>query len=155
MWTCPKCGEQLEEQFAGSCWKCANDGVELVATQFVGIHESVDDVMLSTTPFVPAHKIKKHVGLVSGGAIIGANVFSDMFASVTDIVGGRSGSYEGKLRDAQQIALTEMALEAKSKGGNAIVGIDLDYESIRGTMLMVAVCGTAVVVEPEEAAMKA
>ncbi len=103
MWTCPQCGERLEEQFAGSCWKCA----------------------------------------------------SDMFASVTDIVGGRSDSYEGKLRDAQQIALTKMALEAKSKGGNAIVGIDLDYESIRGTMLMVAVCGTAVVVEPEEASMKA
>lgn len=139
----------MEDQFAGSCWKCANDGVEIATTPFMGVHESVDDVALSTTPFIPAHKIKKYVGLVSGAAIIGANVFSDMFASITDVVGGRSGSYERKLREAQQVAITEMALEAKARGSNAIVGIDIDYENLRGTMLMVAVCGTAVVVEPD------
>jgi uncharacterized protein YbjQ (UPF0145 family) len=147
MWVCPDCGEEMEDQFEGMCWKCANEGVELV-TSVVGFHQSVTDVILSTTPFIPSHRIEKSLGVVSGEAIIGANVFSDMLASVTDVVGGRSGSYENKLKHARQIAMTEMALEAKAKGGNGIVGISMSYESIRGTMLMVAVWGTAVISIP-------
>ncbi|HYX71644.1 MAG TPA: YbjQ family protein [Nitrososphaera sp.] len=138
----------MEDQFAGSCWKCANEGVEMV-TSALGHHQSVADVILSTTPFIPNHKIKKSLGIVSGEAIIGANVFSDMLASVTDIVGGRSGSYENRLKYAREVAITQMALEAKAEGGNAIVGISLSYESVRGTMLMVAAYGTAVVSIPE------
>jgi uncharacterized protein YbjQ (UPF0145 family) len=148
MWVCPDCGEEMEDQFEGACWKCANEGVEMVVSAG-GVHSSVADVILSTTPFIPNHSIKKSLGVVSGEAIIGANVFSDMLASVTDVVGGRSGSYENKLRHARQIAITEMALEAKAKGGNGIVGINMNYESIRGTMLMVAVWGTAVISIPE------
>jgi uncharacterized protein YbjQ (UPF0145 family) len=138
----------MEDQFEGACWKCANEGVELVPSP-AGFHQSVADVILSTTPFVPNHNIKKSLGVVSGEVIIGANVFSDMLASVTDIVGGRSGSYESKFKHARQIAIIEMALEAKAKGGNAVVGINMSYESIRGTMLMVAIWGTAVISIPE------
>ena len=98
----------------------------------VGHHQSVADLTLSTTPFIPNHNIKKSLGIVSGEAIIGANVFSDMLADGRDIVGGRSGSYENKLKYAREVTMTQMALEAKANGGNAIVGIHLNYESIRG-----------------------
>lgn len=148
MWTCQECGEQLEDQFAGSCWKCANDGVEIVKSA-LGRHRSVADVSLSTTPFIPNHAIKKSLGIVSGEAIVGANVFSDILAGVRDIVGGRSGSYENKLKYAREVAMTQMALEAKAKGANGIVGVNLSYEGIGDSMLMVAAYGTAVLSVPE------
>jgi uncharacterized protein YbjQ (UPF0145 family) len=90
-------------------------------------------------------------GMVSGDAILGANIFRDFFASVRDIVGGRSASYEAELRRAKEIALQEMENEAAALGANAVVGVDLDYETIGigqgGNMLMVSVSGTAVLVE--------
>lgn len=106
-------------------------------------------MLLSTTPSIDGHTIHEYKGVVTGEAILGANVFRDLFASIRDIVGGRSASYERVLKDARDMALTEIAEEARRLGANAVVGIDLDYETIGsgGSMLMVSASGTAVVVE--------
>jgi uncharacterized protein YbjQ (UPF0145 family) len=106
-------------------------------------------MILSTTNTIEGRKAVKYLGLVSGDAILGANIFRDFFASVRDIVGGRSAAYEKELRKAKNIALDEMQEQAKSLGANAIVGIDIDYETIgtNSSMLMVSANGTAVVVE--------
>lgn len=108
-------------------------------------------MLISTTPSLEGKKVTKYLGLVSGEAILGANIFKDIFAGLRDIVGGRSGAYEAELRKAKAIALDEMAAEARSLGANAVVGVDLDYETISigsgGNMLMVSASGTAVVVE--------
>jgi uncharacterized protein YbjQ (UPF0145 family) len=105
-------------------------------------------MLISTTPTLDGKKIGEYLGLVGGDAILGANIFRDLFASVRDIVGGRSAAYEKELRKAKQIALDEMIAEAEALGANAIVGVDLDYETISvgqsGGMLMVSACGTAV-----------
>ena len=104
---------------------------------------------LSTTPSMEGRKITRYCGIVAGEAVLGANVFKDMFASVRDIVGGRSGTYEKELRKARQIALDELSEQAREIGANAVVGIDLDYEVLgeKNGMLMVSASGTAVVVE--------
>jgi uncharacterized protein YbjQ (UPF0145 family) len=106
-------------------------------------------VVLSTTPSIEGRKITKYCGIVTGEAIMGANIFKDLFAGIRDIVGGRSATYEAELRKARELALTEIAQAAAEKGANAVVGIDLDYETVggQGSMLMVTVSGTAVVVE--------
>ncbi len=112
-------------------------------------------MLITTTPTVEGSKIVKYHGLVSGEAIMGANIFKDLFASIRDIVGGRSGAYEEELRRAKDIAVKEMAESAASMGANAIVGVDLDYETINmaggrgggGSMLMVSASGTAVELE--------
>jgi len=108
-------------------------------------------MILSTTPNLEGKKVAKYLGLVSGHAILGANIFRDCFASVRDIVGGRSAAYEKELRKAKDIAVGEMQEQAKHLGANAIVGIDIDYETIgaNASMLMVSASGTAVVLEPE------
>jgi len=87
-------------------------------------------------------------GIVTGEAIVGANIFKDFFAGIRDIVGGRSAAYEGELRTAREIALQEMEAAARDTGGNAVVGVDLDYEVVGqgGSMLMVSASGTAVTV---------
>lgn len=108
-------------------------------------------MIVSTTPNIEGKRIVKYLGLVSGEAILGANIFKDLFAGIVDIVGGRSGAYEEELRQAKQIALEEMEEEARALGGNAVVGVDLDYETISmgssGGMLMVSASGTAVLYE--------
>ncbi|TFV97772.1 YbjQ family protein [Algoriphagus kandeliae] len=104
-------------------------------------------MLITTTNSLEGHKIVSYLGIVSGETIIGANVFKDFFASITDIVGGRSSAYERVLREAKATAMTEMEMQARSFGANAIVGIDLDYETIRDGMLMVTASGTAVKVE--------
>jgi uncharacterized protein YbjQ (UPF0145 family) len=104
-------------------------------------------MLVSTTPGLEGHRITKYYGLVSGEAILGANIFKDFFAGIRDIVGGRSAAYEGELRKAKHIALDEMTAEAEALGANAVVGVDLDYETIGGqgtSMLMVSANGTAV-----------
>ena len=101
-------------------------------------------MIITTTPTVENHVIRQYLGIVTGEAIMGANIIKDLFASITDIVGGRSATYERELQKARQIAIDEMAAEAKEMGGDAVVGVDLDYEVIRQGMLMVAVSGTAV-----------
>ncbi len=103
-------------------------------------------MIITTTPNVEGKPIKNYLGIVSGEAIMGANVVRDFFASVTDIVGGRSGAYESKLVEAREIALDEMAGRARQLGANAVVGVDLDYEVVREGMLMVTASGTAVTV---------
>ncbi len=105
-------------------------------------------MLVSTTPSFEDKKIVKYIGLVSGEAILGANIFKDFFAGIRDIVGGRSASYERELRRAKELALQEMMEQARQHGGNAVVGVDLDYETIgtgSGNMLMVSASGTAVV----------
>ncbi|MDC8448954.1 MAG: heavy metal-binding domain-containing protein [Nitrospira sp.] len=106
-------------------------------------------MILSTTNNIEGKQTVKYLGLVSGDAILGANIFRDFFASIRDIVGGRSAAYEKELRKAKDIALGEMREQAKNLGANAIVGIDIDYETIgtSSSMLMVSASGTAVMVE--------
>lgn len=103
---------------------------------------------MTTTPTFEGRPITRYRGVVAGEAVLGANVFKDMFAAVRDIVGGRSGTYENELRKARQIALDELAEQARELGANAVVGIDLDYEVLgeKNGMLMVSASGTAVVV---------
>jgi len=104
-------------------------------------------MLLSTTPTIENQNISEYKGIVVGEAILGANIFKDMFAGIRDIVGGRSGAYEKELAKAREIAFTELQQRASELGANAVVGIDVDYEVIGkdGSMLMVSACGTAVV----------
>ncbi len=104
---------------------------------------------LTTTPSIEGKRITRYCGVVAGEAILGANLFKDIFAGIRDIVGGRSAVYERELQHARQVALDELEDRAREQGANAVVGIDLDYEVIgqNGTMLMVSASGTAVVVE--------
>ncbi len=105
-------------------------------------------MLVTTTNTIDGKKAVKYHGLVSGEAILGANIFRDLFAGIRDIVGGRSASYEKELRHAKEIALEEMQQQARSLGANAIIGVDLDYETVgNGTMLMVSASGTAVTLE--------
>lgn len=103
-------------------------------------------VIVSTTPTLEGRPIQEYMGIVTGEVIVGANLFRDLFAGIRDIVGGRSGSYERILADARRQAIEELQAEAAAMGGNAVVGIDLDYEVIgpNGSMLMVSASGTAV-----------
>ncbi len=101
-------------------------------------------MILTTTPSVEGRAIEAYLGVVHGEAIVGANILRDFMASVRDLVGGRSGAYEAELRRAREIALAELADEARKRGADAVVGIDLDYEVLRQGMLMVTATGTAV-----------
>ncbi len=103
-------------------------------------------MILTTTPSIEGYKITDYKGIVVGEAIMGANVVRDFFAGITDIVGGRSGAYEAKLQDARDTAMGELEQRAAQVGANAVVGIDLDYEVVGDSMLMVSVSGTAVVI---------
>ena len=103
-------------------------------------------MIISTTNTLEGHTVDQYLGIVSGEAILGANIFKDLFAGIRDIVGGRSGAYEDELRKAQAIAMEELEERARAMGANAIVGVDLDYETVgqNGSMLMVSASGTAV-----------
>lgn len=104
-------------------------------------------MLITTTPSVEGKTITRYCGVVAGEAILGANLFKDLFAGIRDLVGGRSGTYERELQKAREIALTELQDRARELGANAVVAIDLDYEVIgqNGSMLMVSASGTAVV----------
>jgi len=106
-------------------------------------------MIVVTTPNLEGRKITKYYGIVSGEAILGANIFKDLFAGIRDIVGGRSAAYERELRQAKEIAMEEMTDQARRLGANAVVSVDLDYETIgqAGSMLMVSASGTAVYIE--------
>ena len=106
-------------------------------------------MLVTTTHAIEGRRILEYKGLVAGEAILGANLFRDLFASIRDIVGGRSGSYEKVLNEARQTAVGEMTDMAAALGANAVIGVDLDYETIgsNGSMLMVTAAGTAVRVE--------
>jgi uncharacterized protein YbjQ (UPF0145 family) len=101
-------------------------------------------MIVSTTNIIEGKRITEYLGLVTGEAIVGANVIRDIMATARDVFGGRAGAYEQELRKAREAALGEMQEEAQQLGATAIVGVDIDYESIRGSMLMVTLSGTAV-----------
>ena len=105
-------------------------------------------IIVTTTPGIEGQPIRDYLGIVTGEVIVGANLFRDLFASVRDIVGGRSGAYEDVLQRAREQAIAEMRTRAASLGANAVVGVDLDYEVIgsNGSMLMVSASGTAIIV---------
>ncbi len=102
-------------------------------------------MLLTTTNSIENHSIITYLGVVSGDTIIGANIFKDILASITDIVGGRSSSYERVLSEARTTAFSELTESARQLGANAVVGIDFDFETVREGMLMVSVSGTAVI----------
>jgi uncharacterized protein YbjQ (UPF0145 family) len=104
-------------------------------------------MIITTTPSIEGRRIVDYKGVVTGEAILGANIFRDLLGGIRDIVGGRAGAYEKSLREARETALAELAAEAKRLGADAIVGVDLDYEVIgeQGSMMMVSASGTAVV----------
>jgi uncharacterized protein YbjQ (UPF0145 family) len=106
-------------------------------------------MLVVTTNTIEGRRISDYKGLVAGEAILGANLFRDLFASIRDIVGGRAGAYEKVLNDARETAIGEMCAKARQLGANAVVGVDIDYETIggSGSMLMVSATGTAVVVD--------
>ena len=101
-------------------------------------------MITTTTPSIEGKPVREYLGIVAGEAVLGANIIKDLFATVTDIVGGRSGAYETELAKARQIAIKEMEDEAARLGANAVVGVDLDYEVVRQGMLLVTAAGTAV-----------
>lgn len=151
-WKCSSCGEEHEDPF-DSCWKCgtyrAGDGrvPEWMDDQEATGTPSVMNLPCSTTQTIPGREITKIQGIVCGEAIMGANIVRDFVAGITDIVGGRSGVYEEKLREGRRIALDEMKQEALDLGANAIVGVDIKYETIGNTMMMIIASGTAVCLE--------
>jgi uncharacterized protein YbjQ (UPF0145 family) len=106
-------------------------------------------MLITTTPTIEGKRITRYCGVVAGEAILGANVFKDMFAGIRDLVGGRSATYERELQRARDIAMQELQERAQDAGANAVVGVDLDYEVLgrENGMLMVSASGTAVVVE--------
>ncbi len=106
-------------------------------------------MIVTTTPTIDGRKVTRYCGIVTGEAILGANLFKDLFAGIRDLVGGRSATYEHELQRARDLALEEMEQRAQERGANAIVGVDLDYEVLGQSngMLMVSASGTAVVVE--------
>lgn len=110
--------------------------------------KEVQIMLVTTTPNIEGRRVVEYLGLVSGEAIMGANIFADLFAGIRNVIGGRSAAYEKELRKAKDIALKEMEQEAAQRGADAVVGVDLDYETITfeqgGSMLMVTASGTAV-----------
>ncbi len=104
-------------------------------------------MIITTTPSIEGHRITTYHGIAVGEAILGANIFRDLFAGIRDVVGGRSGAYERSLAEARETALAELEDRAARMGGNAVVGVDLDYEVVGESMLMVSASGTSVTIE--------
>jgi uncharacterized protein YbjQ (UPF0145 family) len=104
-------------------------------------------MIITTTQSIEGKSIKEYLGVVFGETVMGANIVRDFLASVTDIIGGRSGAYESKLKEGSEIALREMKERARRLGANAIVGIDIDYSEMREGMMMIVATGTAVIIE--------
>lgn len=108
----------------------------------------MSEIIVSTTPSLEGRPAKEYLGIVTGEVIVGANIVRDLFAGIRDIVGGRSGAYEDVLQRAREQAISEMRMRAATLGANAVVGVDLDYETVgsSGSMLMVTASGTAILV---------
>jgi uncharacterized protein YbjQ (UPF0145 family) len=121
-------------------------GRAFCGTLSAALRERRQVMIVTTTPGVEGRAIREYLGVVTGEAVLGANIFRDLFAGVRDIVGGRSGSYEKELRRAREIAFQELEEAAAARGANAVVGVDIDYEVLgeKNGMLMVSVSGTAV-----------
>jgi len=104
-------------------------------------------MIITTTPTIEGRPVREYLGVVTGEAILGANLFKDFGASIRDVIGGRSAGYEKDLKKARETALTEMQQEAEALGANAVLGVDIDYETLKGSMLMVTASGTAAKIE--------
>ena len=104
-------------------------------------------MILTTTNTIEGKEVAEYRGIVTGEVILGANIVRDFFASITDVIGGRSGAYESKLREGRQEALRELEEEARRVGADAVIGIDLDFETVRDGMMMIVATGTAVVLK--------
>lgn len=162
MWECINCSEVHEDDF-DMCWRCGTTrgGEQPInflepdfqedsadgAAEDEDLESSVSELIFSTTSDLKTHTINKYLGVVSGEVVLGANAINDFVAGITDIVGGRSETYESYLQQGRKIALKEAAIQAIRMGADAIIGIAFDYETIRGSMLMVSCTGTAVVAE--------
>ncbi len=107
-------------------------------------HEGDIAVIVTTTNTIEGKEIEEYLGIVAGEVILGANVVRDFLASITDIIGGRSGTYESKLAEGREMAIKEMVNKARSLGANAVIGVDLDFETLRDGMMMCIATGTAV-----------
>jgi uncharacterized protein YbjQ (UPF0145 family) len=153
-WNCPNCNEVHEDQF-DSCWKCGTEQNGVKIERFEDLSEDKSEPSLaaklpcSTTPYLPGCVIESVKGIVCGEAIMGANFLRDIAAGITDFIGGRSGAYEGNLRRGREIALREMVDEAVKLGAHAVVGVDIDYETVGSSMFMVSASGTAVTLRPQ------
>src|SRR3546814_31763 len=133
------------------CWKPTRPlwgWAERRSRSMAGPWKDARGVIVTTTHTIEGRPIRQYLGIVTGEVIVGANIFRDLFANIRDIVGGRSGSYERILAEAREQAIEELQAECATRGGNAVVGVDLDYEVIgqNGSMLMVSASGTAVAV---------
>ncbi|MEM1266221.1 MAG: heavy metal-binding domain-containing protein [Pseudomonadota bacterium] len=106
-------------------------------------------MIVTTTPSIEGHRITAYHGVTVGEAILGANIVRDLFSGITDIIGGRSSAYEASLAEARETAIRELEERARAAGGNAVVGVDLDYEVVGNSMLMVSASGTSVTVEAD------
>jgi uncharacterized protein YbjQ (UPF0145 family) len=104
-------------------------------------------MIVTTTESIEGRRVKRYLGIVSGEAVFGANLFRDLFASIRDVIGGRAGGYETVLKDGKNAAIDDMVWEARNLGANAILAVDLDYETVGQSMLMVSANGTAVELE--------
>jgi len=160
VWECINCSEVHEDDF-DMCWRCGTtrsgeqpvnflepdfrDETVTEATEDEELENSISVLIFSTTSDLKTHTINKYIGVVSGEVVLGANAINDFAAGITDIVGGRSETYESYLQQGRKIALKEAAIQALRMGADAIIGITFDYETIRGSMLMVSCTGTAVV----------
>ena len=139
MWDCFHCGGRTDDDFQ-ICWSCRRPRDGSPAEQ----QDALARVKLVTTPSLETHRIGDYLGLVSGEAIMGANLVRDMLAAISDVVGGRASAYEEVLLRGRHVAVREMAEEADRMGADAVVGISLAYESVGDSMLLVCVSGTAV-----------
>lgn len=148
-WTCPSCGNETDLGY-NVCWTCRapRPGSEPVASPT----STSTNLLITTTPSFATHAIDNYFGPVFGETIYGANVLRDFFASITDVVGGRSGQYESLLIQGRNTAMAEMAERAEKLGANAVVGMRFDYSTVGNSMLMICCNGTAVNVVPNASA---
>lgn len=144
-WKCENC-EAFNDEIHTRCWSCKKPRFQSPGEFHTQASKGL--ILCSTTPEVPGREISSPLGVVFGEAILGANILRDLLAGVRDIVGGRSETYELKLKDGRKMAMQKMLDEASALGADAVVGIDLDYETVGQTMLMICVSGTAVKLKP-------
>lgn len=159
MWTCPSCGESIEEEF-DACWNCGAErdgstsleGFEKLKAE-AGVPEAIPAVTLTTAPTLDGYRVTQTFDIVTAECVFGMNLFRDLFASVTDIFGGRSQSSQQILRDARITCLSELKREAHALGANAVIAVRLDYSEFSGggkSMLFLVASGTAVRIESLE-----
>lgn len=144
MWKCPQCGSQTEDGF-DICWNCRTR-----SSQSTRNANDPQRMIVTTTPTIATHEIIEYLGPAFGETVWGANFIRDFAASITDAFGGRSSTYEDVLQRGRAEAISEMIQRAERIGANAVVDLDVKYESLNGTMFLVCALGTAVRLRPKE-----